>query len=196
MVAIDSARQPFRAAPTLRSEEGEVMNAFLLALVIWALPFLGVSCGSTPVQNPSIAQSQPTPTPTPTQEAMTLTDREPIASFPLTPDQVNNPPEILEIVVTKVANPGSSPVSIFASVEPADGKRKAEGVELGNFSLYPVDRPGKFMLGPEAAFRQANKTINLSKDEKWQLRLVMQLPEQNKSSVEVTIASPNWQGKK
>lgn len=170
------------------------MNAFLLALVIWALPFLGFSCGSTTIQNPSSAQSQPSPTPT--QESMTLTDREPVASFPLTPDQVNHPPEVLEIVVTKVVNAGSSPVSIFAYVAPADGKRKAEAIELGNFSLYPVDRPGKFLLGPEAAFRQANRTINPSNDDKWQLGFVMRLPEQNRSSVEVTIASPNWQGKK
>ena len=194
MVVISASRQPFRVAFTLRSEEGEVMNAFLFALVIWALPFLGFSCGSTTIQNPSSAQSQPTPTPT--QETMTLTDRELVGSFPLTPDQIKHPPEVLEVVITKVVNPGSSPVSIFAYLAPADGKRKAEAVELGNFSLYPVDRPGKFMLGPEAALRQASRTINPSNDDKWQLRFVMRLPEQNKSSVEVTIASPNWQAKK
>ena len=165
------------------------MNGFLLALIIWSLPFFGVSCGSTPIQSSSSAQTQPTPTPE--QETMTLTDKEVVQSFPLTPDQVSHLPEVLEVSVTKVVNPASTPVSIFVYLAPVDDKRKAEGVELGNFSLYPVDRPGKFMLSAQAALAKSSKP-SPSRDDRWKLNFVMRLPEQNKSNVEVTIARPNW----
>lgn len=70
----------------------------------------------------------------------------------------------------------------------------AEKVLVGTFSLYPADRPGKFMLGPAEAFRKFSETRKSSED----VRLVfeMKLPAENKPAVEVTIESPNWGDKK
>lgn len=166
------------------------MNAILLALVVWSLPLLGISCGATTPQQSSTPQSQATPTSTP--ETITLTTENPSGSFGLKSELVNNPPEVLEVSVTKVVNPASSPVSIFVYLAPKSEKSKSERVEVGNFSLYPVDRGGKFMLSPRGALRKFEETKKTSGDQEVRLIYEMQLPDQNKSSVSVTIASPAW----
>src|SRR5688572_5105085 len=112
------------------------MNAFLPALVIWSLPFFGASCGSTTIQSPSAAESQPTPTPT--QETVKLTSENPSDAFSIKSDLLKDPPEILEVTVTKVVNPAASAVNIFVYVSPRSDKSQAERVEVGNFSLYPA----------------------------------------------------------
>jgi hypothetical protein len=92
-----------------------------------------------------------------------------------------------------VTNPTASAVDIFVYVA-ATSEPASEKVLVGTFSLYPADRPGKFMLGPAEAFRKFSETRKSSGD----VRLVfeMKLPAESKSPVEVTIESPNWGEKK
>ena len=175
------------------------MNVFLAALVIWSLPFFGASCGSTSIQNSQRVEVQQ-PAPTPAQGEVTLTNEHPTGFFPLESNLLNNRPEILEVSVTKVRNPAASPVSIFVYLasDAKKGEAEPEKVLVGNFSLYPADRPGKFMLSPADAFRKLSETRKVSTAAEWRLVLEMQPPADSKPvpPVEVTIASPNWKGDK
>lgn len=170
---------------------GETMNA-LLVVLLWSLPFVGASCGSPSVQS---TQHETRPVST-AKDALTLTTEHPTGSFKLEPELLSRSPEVLQISVTKVTNPAASPVDIFVYVASASETNKpaAEKVLVGTFSLYPADRPGKFMLGPAEAFRKFSETRKSSED----VRLVfeMKLPAENKPAVEVTIESPNWGEKK
>jgi len=169
------------------------MKLILAVLIIWSLPLLGMSCGSQTVQEPA---------PTTTPETITLTNQNPTGSFPLQPDLLKNLPATnavpvtittLQVPVTKVVNPNASAVNIFVYLSRPKDKddTPAEKIEVGSFSLYPADRPGKFMLNPETAFRKASAASNDANIKDW--RLVFELekrPEQAWSPLEVTIAKP------
>jgi hypothetical protein len=169
------------------------MNALLGVLLIWSLPFVGASCRSPSVQSTQQSETRPVST---GKDVVTLTTERPTGSFKLEPELLNHSPEVLEVSVTKVKNPAASSVDIFVYVASASETNKpdAEKVLVGTFSLYPADRPGKFMLGPAEAFRKFSDTRKSSDN----VRLVfeMKLPAENKSPVEVTIESPSWGEKK
>ena len=169
------------------------MNAFLGVLLIWSLPFVGASCGSPSVQSTQQNETRPVST---AKDVVTLTAEHPTGSFKLEPSVLSRSPEVLQVSVTTVKNPAASPVDIFVYVASASETNKpdTEKVLVGTFSLYPADRPGKFMLGPAEAFRKFSETRKTSDG----LRLVfeMKLPAEAKSPVEVTIESPNWGEKK
>ena len=166
------------------------MNALLSLLLLWSLPFVGASCGSPNVQSTQQNETRPVST---AKDVVTLTTERPTASFKLEPGLLNRAPEVLQVSVTKVTNPAASAVDIFVYVASAN-EPESEKVLVGTFSLYPADRPGKFMLGPAEAFRKFSETRKSSEE----VRLVfeMKLPAENKSPVEVTIESPNWGEKK
>ena len=166
------------------------MNALLGVLLIWSLPFVGASCGAPSVQSTQQSETRPVST---AKEVVTLTAEHPTGSFKLEAELLSRSPEVLQVSVTKVTNPGASPVDFFVYVASVK-ESAAEKVLVGTFSLYPADRPGKFMLGPAEAFRKFSETRKSSEE----VRLVfeMKLPAENKSPVEVTIESPNWGEKK
>lgn len=166
------------------------MNALLSLLLLWSLPFVGASCGSPGVQSAQQSEKRSAST---AKDVVTLTTEHPTASFKLEPGLLNRAPEVLQVSVTKVTNPAASPVDIFVYVASAS-ESASEKVLVGTFSLYPADRPGKFMLGPAEAFRKFSETRKSSED----VRLVfeMKLPAEKKSPVEVTIENPNWGEKK
>lgn len=166
------------------------MNALLSLLLLWSLPLVGASCGSPNVQSTQQGETRPASA---AKDVVTLTTERPTASFKLEPGLLNRAPEVLQVSVTKVTNPAASAVDIFVYVASAS-EPASEKVLVGTFSLYPADRPGKFMLGPVEAFRKFSETRKSSED----VRLVfeMKLPAENKSPVEVTIESPNWGEKK
>lgn len=166
------------------------MNALLSLLLLWSLPFVGASCGSPSVQSTQQSESRTAAT---AKDVVTLTTEHPTGSFKLEPGMLNRAPEVLQVSVTKVTNPAASGVDIFVYVASAR-EPASERVLVGTFSLYPADRPGKFMLGPAEAFRKFSETRKSSED----VRLVfeLKLPAENKSPVEVTIESPNWERRK
>ncbi len=168
---------------------------FLAALMIWALPFSALSCGPATVQD-----SQPKNTdPTPVGESVTLTNEHPSGSFPVEKQLLINPPEILEVQITKVVNSAATPLNIFAYLTTVGekGKPEPEKIVVGNFSLYPADRPGKFMLGPAAAFRKLNEMKTVSNTNELQLVLEMQRVDETRpwTALELTFAPPNWRSK-
>ena len=161
------------------------MKLFLAALTIWSLPFVGMSCGSANVQEPQASPS--------TSETITLTNQNPAGSFSLHPDLLKNPPPALLVLVTKVVNPSARAVTVFVYLSRPGEKRDSapEKIDVGNFSLYPADRPGKFTLNPTAALRKAAEATNESNSKDW--RIVFELEkkaEQESSQLEITIAAP------
>jgi hypothetical protein len=102
---------------------------------------------------------------------------------------------LLEASVTKVVNPGSKPVTILVYVTPVNEKagEPAQKFELGNFSLYPVDRPAKFMLNPVPAWRKAAATKEVANAKEWLVTFELkQEPDRGSSPLEVTIGQPHW----
>ena len=172
------------------------MNVLLGVFLIWSLPFVGASCGSANVQN--IQPGEARPVATAEKGVVTLTTEHPTGSIKLDPDLLKRSPEVLEVSITKVVNPTSSPIDVFVYLaSPIErNKPELEKVQLGSFSLYPVDRPGKFMLSPGEAFRKLSETRKASSAEELQLVFEMKLPAEKNPSVEVTIASPKWPDKK
>ena len=162
------------------------MNALFCALLIWSLPFAGASCGSSSVQTTKAVEARPASTVA--KEVVVLTTEHPAGSFKIDRALLSRPPEVLEISVTKVVNPTASPVDIFVYVSAAEkDKTDSEKQLVGTFSLYPADRPGKFMLSPAAAFRKFSET---SKSSTAELLFEMKVGAENKP-VEVTIEKPN-----
>lgn len=174
------------------------MKLFLAALMIWSLPLLGVSCGSASVQEPAPAQpaAKSEPSPTPALETVTLTNEHPTGSFALPAALFKNPPSSLEVSITKIVNPAKKPVVILVYLFPRSGKGASDTVEVGNFALYPVDRPGKFMLSA-AALRAVAAGKDASVPRAWELIFELDKQGQDGSSpLEVTIAQPNWKSDK
>jgi hypothetical protein len=162
------------------------MKLFLAALTIWSLPFFGISCGSVSVPGPQQRS---------TSETVTLTNQKSIGSFPLQPDVLKNPPMMVEASVTKVVNPNARAVTIFVYLSRPNENRDdpARKITVGNFSLYPVDRGGTFMLDAADALHTAAETKTPPNSRGW--RLVFELeqkPEQGSSRIEVMIEAPHW----
>lgn len=173
------------------------MKLFLAAITIWSLPLFGMSCGSANVQNTAPAKSVSTPTSA--GETVTLTNDHPTASFPVQPDVLKNSPATLGVAITKVVNPAAKAVTILVHLSPANEKGELSNARIGvgNFSLYPVDRPGKFMLDATDALRTAAETRMPPDAKGW--RVVFEIErqaEQGSAPVEVTIAAPSWKSDK
>jgi hypothetical protein len=164
----------------------------LAALMIWALCFVGTDCGSAKVQSP---QSPQTKTDESTvSPVVTLTDKHPSSSSPVPASVPAGDSKVLEVVVTKVVNPNMTPVTIFVYLSDSKkDKPEPEQNPIGNFSLYPADRPGKFLLNAAPAINRASGSAATSKSE---MRLVFEMKRihENKAwtSIEVTIGPPKW----
>lgn len=171
------------------------MKLFLAALTIWSLPLFGMSCGSASVQERDSAS---------TTETITLTNQNPTGSFAVKPDVIKSAPtssgvppvaSAVIVPVTKVVNPKSRAVNVFVYLSRVNEKRDevAQKIEVGSFSLYPADRPGKFTLNTAPALRKALSASNDANIKNWRLVLELdQKTEQASSPVELTIAAPIW----
>lgn len=172
------------------------MKLILAALTMWSLPFFGASCGSANVQT-----AQPAPqaesTPFPSGKTITLSKEHPVGSFALQADVIEKAPPVLEVSLLKVSNPAAKPVNVFVYILPANEELDAatDRITVGNFSLYPADRPGKFMLDAASAFRKLSDKKTTAKE--WRLLFVLQKEAQEGSAqIEVTIAPPSWKSEK
>lgn len=168
---------------------------FLAASMTWALCFSGTNCGTAKVQGPQTrelkAENEPAgPT-------LILTHEHPSNSFPVEPNALSNDTEVLEVRITKVVNLSGTPVVIFVYLsETGKGKSEPERILIGNFSLYPPDQPGTFLLNPAPAIHKlsAEKSSNDTG-----VRLVFEMKRLDESRpwtpVEVTISQPKWRAR-
>ena len=164
----------------------------LTALMMWALCFSGANCGSARLQSP---QSREPKRSDPSIPNLTLTQENAIGSFPVPPHVLTDSPEVLEVVITKVANPARTPVSIFVFLSDSKkGEAENKSNSLGSFSLYPPDQPGKFLLDAKGGLRKMSRSG--ATHEAREPRLIFEMKRINESRpwtpVEITIAPPTW----
>jgi hypothetical protein len=166
--------------------------------MMWALCYSGANCGSTKVQGPQTRDPQTAESPTQTTSpatvaAATLTAEHPVASLPVAASVLTSGAEVLEVTVTKVANPSQTPVSVLVSFSVGE-KAKARQISVGSFSLYPPDQPGKFLLNAKTALRERSVADAIANRQA--VRLVFELKRTDDSkawtAVELTIAQPTW----
>jgi hypothetical protein len=122
-----------------------VIRVLLPALMIWALCFSVADCGSTQVQSPQHVEK---PAATPTPPMITLTNQAPDGGFDITGDLIPSGADVVEIAISKVVNPERIALTLTVYLDDKRGSSvtDVEKNVLGSFSLYPPDRPGKFLL--------------------------------------------------
>lgn len=180
------------------------MRTGLTALAIWGLILPGGCSRPARVLVPDIhVADQQSPEAKDAGQKMalvTLTNEQTVASFPVLRQIVADAPPILEVSVTKVANPAATPVAIFVYLAPVGKKGQAapDKILAGNFSLYPPDRAGSFLLHVSTAFSELRaKGWASSSDE---IRLVLELKRVREAQawtpIEITISAPKWSHEK
>jgi hypothetical protein len=115
--------------------------------------------------------------------------------MPVEAEVLNGDSEVLEVEITKVVNPARAPVAIFVYLSKANkSNSEAEQNLVRNFSLYPPDRPGKFLLQAGPALHKVSSGDTTSKAN--DVRLVFEMKRLDETvawtPVELTIAQPKW----
>lgn len=169
------------------------MRSSLTALTIWALCFSGLACGSARVQGPQSSEKKPAESPE--SQVLMLTQDRPSYSLPITA-VAGNPrdAEVLEVAITKVINPSLIPIAFYVYLSDTEaGKSDTNPHLIGNFSLYPPNEPGKFVLGVTPALRNLLLSDTTPKGH---LRLIFEMKRIDEDKawvpVEVSIAQPAW----
>jgi hypothetical protein len=165
------------------------LKSICVALVIWAL-FSAGGCGRpTEVQSPGL-----TPASQVTGEPLKLTGERPIGTFKVSPETVAAHGPILETTVSNVVNPAGTSLSVIVYLGRGETTSETQPrlIEVGRFSLYPPDRPGKFLLRSTSAFNQLI-TSGAKQDD---VQLVFEMKRDSESApwtgVELTIDPPKW----
>jgi hypothetical protein len=125
----------------------------------------------------------------------TLTPEHPAASFPVAESARPGANEILQVRVEDIRNPAEAPFAILVSVYLATKPDEAQDelVGVGNFSPYPPDRPGAYLLNASAAlgkFSAVRSPFGRS-----MVRLLLELKPIGQAlppTLEVTVAPPVW----
>jgi hypothetical protein len=130
----------------------------------------------------------------PAAATVTLTNEHPSNSFPVEVNALSRDTEVLEVTITKVVNASRTPVEIFVYLShTGKGKSEPERILVGNFSLYPADKPGTFLLNPSSAVRKLSEERPSEDND---VRLVFEMKRLDETRpwtpVEVTIAQPKW----
>ena len=127
--------------------------------------------------------------------AITLANDRTTASVPVAPEILNNPPAVLELSITRVVNPGKTPVAIVVYIAPdaEKGPEKPNRIQIGTVGLYPPDSTNKFLLRASTALRKL-RPRGVIKDS-GHVHLIIELIRLNKAKpwtpVELTV-EPKW----
>jgi hypothetical protein len=168
---------------------------FMAALITWALCFSGTNCGAAKVQGPQTREQKTGNEPA--VPTVTLTPEHPSNSFPVDANVLASEPDVLEVAVTKVVNASRTAVTVFVYLANiTKGGSEPEKTMIGNFSLYPADQPGTFLLNPAPAVRRLAAEKRAGETD---VRLVFELKRVDETAawtpVEVTIAQPKWRSR-
>jgi len=159
--------------------------------MIWALCFTGANCGSAKVQGPQ--SREPKTDESTVLPVVKLTHEHPSSSLPVATDVFTNGAKVLEVTITRVVNPAMTPVAVFVSLSDTEkGKSEIKQIPVGNFSLYPPDQPGTFLLDAAPALRKVSRPDATGHD----VRLVFEMKRIDETRawtpVELTFAEPKW----
>lgn len=132
---------------------------------------------------------------------VTLTEAQPVARTQLSASAREAPPSILEVPVIKIWTPQKMSFSIFVYLErlpsvPASTAKQR--VLLGNFTVFPPDQTGSYMLRSSSGFQKLKATsADLGQG---QIVVVVEMkrtnPKQPWSPVRVTIGPLRWRSEK
>ncbi|HWN11267.1 MAG TPA: hypothetical protein VNO50_18670 [Pyrinomonadaceae bacterium] len=168
----------------------------LPALMIWAFGFLGVECGSAnaPQPQPREQSREMRSDESAANPVVVLTDKQPRGSWVVNVDKLARDTEVLEVAITKVVNQGMTPVEIHVFLVIAEKDKSRSSTKLiGNFSLYPPDQPGSFLLNAATALNQISSA---SRNSKADVRMVFEMKRVDETKtwtpIELQIAEPKW----
>lgn len=138
------------------------------------------------------ARAQPAEHP-PETKPVTLTDKLPTASFPLSSEIVAKGPPILALTITKVTNPERFGINLFVYLSSTQGSQ-SQKILIGNVSLYPSDHPAGFLLRSSTAFQQLQVQGAPSKSSRVALLIEMKPVHQGEpwKPIELVVAPPEW----
>jgi hypothetical protein len=127
---------------------------------------------------------------------VTLTNERPTGYFAVDPETLVAAPPVLALKVTRVVNPSRMPFQVFVYLS-YDSGREEKGrtgqILIGNFGLYPADRPAGARLRASNAFRQLKAASSKPIDVRLRLEMKRIHEESPWASLEVTVAPPEWQ---
>lgn len=168
----------------------------LTALMIWTMGFAGTDCGSAKAPGP---QSREVAIDESAAPPVVLTDRQPQASWGVALGKLASDTEVLEVAITRVANPELTPVEVYVYLANGEkGKPEATRHLVGNFSLYPPDQPGNFLLDAAPSLRKVSAAVATSKIDNVRLEFEMKRVNEAKAwtPVELIIGQPKWSAHK
>lgn len=131
------------------------------------------------------------------QEA-TLTPSHPAVRVPITRAVLENPPPILEVPVTRVANPHLTPFALgvyFAWKAAPPGMETQQKLRIGSIGVFPANRPGRYTLRASRAFEELRrKGVNLAQSRLELLFLLEKVREKEAwTPLQITLGPPRWQ---
>jgi hypothetical protein len=160
-------------------------------LLIWGL----LSCGPDARQEEWTGSARARDTRQGAQGLVTLSNEHSAGSFQVGRATLASAPPILRVSITNVVNPERTSVRVAVYLARAElGRPESRKIPIGNFTLYPAERPGTFLLPSSTAFRelQTEGPLTASSD----VRLVLELERIRATKpwthVELTIAPPEW----
>lgn len=172
----------------------------LTALMIWTLGFAATDCGSAKVPGPQAREaSGDTSRDESSAPPVVLTDKQPKASWGVALGKVARDTEVLEVAITRVVNPKLTPIEIYVYLANNEkGKTQPVRHLVGNFSLYPPDQPGNFLLDAAPALRKISAEVASSKSDNVRLEFEMKRVDETKdwTPVELMIGQPKWSAHK
>jgi hypothetical protein len=161
------------------------------AIVVSLIASIGVLCGLAAVESGQAYVMQAE-----SVSPVTLSNVQPIGSFPVSTRTIKSAPAILELSVFKVENPDATPVviNVYFVPEAATAAVSNYRIAIGNFSLYPPDHSAGFMLDASRAFRQLRRSV--ANQPAAGVRLLLEMkrlnPKRPWTPLTLTIAPPRW----
>jgi hypothetical protein len=127
---------------------------------------------------------------------VTLTHTHTKARVQLPAEFAANPTQFLQVPITHIANTAETAFSIFVYLEWPGAKDDStpREVPLGNFTVYPADQPGTYVLRVSDGFRQLRALgVNPGQDQVVVLLEMKRVSEKTPwTSIEVSIAPLRW----
>jgi hypothetical protein len=130
------------------------------------------------------------------RKSVVLTSLQLLGAFPVTPEILVSKPPVLFVSIAKVVNPERIGLEIFVYLSRATKDDvKGQRILVGNFSLYPPDKPGGFQLSTADAFRK----LKTGKSERGEVNVVVEMRRMHETGhltpIEVTVSAPEWRSK-
>jgi hypothetical protein len=133
------------------------------------------------------------------RKSVTLTNQRPIGHFDVPAQILATKPPILFVSITKVVNPQRMSCEVLVYLARVRGDVASEDrILVGNFSLYPQDRPAGFQLDASRAFSQLETTARGADPDKIKLAVELRRIRETEpwTTVELTVAEPEWRSKR